>query len=67
MAQQEGVIKFELWFIQTAPLPKEVLREINAWRHLLYLTQLIGRDPARYEGYGFGNTPTSCSGIRAPG
>ncbi len=55
MAQQEGVIKFELWFIQTAPLPEEVLREINAWRHLLYLTQLIGRDPERYEGYGFGN------------
>ena len=52
---QEGVIKFELWFIQTPPLPDEPLREINAWRQMLYANQLIGRDPARYDGYGFGN------------
>ena len=55
MTQQEGVIKFELWFLQTPPLPDEVLREVNAWRQVLYANQLIGRDPARYEGYGFGN------------
>lgn len=51
----EGVIKFELWFIQTLPLPEDALGEVNAWRHLLYGTKLIGRAPERYEGYGYGN------------
>ncbi len=63
---QEGVIKFELWFIQTAPLPEEVLREINEWRRLLYLTQLIGRDPERYEGFGFGNISQRIAPFDAP-
>ena len=64
--QQEGVIKFEIWFIQTASLPEEVLREINAWRQMLYLTQLIGRDPARYDGYGFGNISQRVAPFDAP-
>ena len=55
MAEQEGVIKFELWFLQTAPLPEAVLGELGAWRQVLYEHKLIGQDPARYEGYGFGN------------
>lgn len=66
MAQQEGVIKFELWFIQTAPLPEEALREINAWRHLLYLTHLIGRDPERYDGFGYGNISQRIAPFDAP-
>ncbi len=55
MAEQEGVIKYTMQFTQTSPFPSKGLHELNAWRKILYLTQLIGQDPARYEGYGFGN------------
>lgn len=55
MSQQEGVIKFELDFTETAPLPEEDLREISAWRRIMWLLKLVGRDPARYEGLGYGN------------
>ena len=36
-------------------MPFDSLREINAWRRILYLTQLVGRDPNRYGGFGYGN------------
>ena len=36
-------------------MPYDRLREINAWRRILYLTQLLGQDPARYDGFGYGN------------
>ena len=59
MAEQEGVIKFDLdWRpgppatgvdtgIDPAPLDR--------WRARLMAAGLIGQDPARYDGYGFGN------------
>ncbi len=53
--KQEGVIKFQLEFTQTAPLPVADLAAINKWRAILYQRQLIGQDPARYGGYGYGN------------
>lgn len=31
------------------------LREINAWRKRLRDAHLLGQDPSRYDGYGFGN------------
>jgi len=37
------------------PLPAEELREINGWRHIFYLMQLIGQSPDRYRGFGYGN------------
>jgi hypothetical protein len=55
LTQSEGVIKFELEFRAAAPLPAAALREINAWRKVLYLLRLTGRDPARYGGLGYGN------------
>ncbi len=55
MSSQEGVIKFRLEFTPGSPLPAEDLQEINHWRQLLYGRRLIGQDPARYGGYGFGN------------
>lgn len=55
MAEQEGVIKFQLDFSTAAPLLNDDLSEISAWRKMLYLSQLIGQTPDRYEGYGFGN------------
>ncbi|HKK01082.1 MAG TPA: class II aldolase/adducin family protein [Desulfuromonadales bacterium] len=55
MSQREGVIKFELQFKEAPPLPAQSLREIGAWRRILWLLNLVGRDPARYEGLGYGN------------
>jgi hypothetical protein len=55
MAEQ-GVCKFELQFTAAAPVVMEVtLRELNAWRSILWRLGLIGQDPQRYGGYGFGN------------
>jgi len=55
MNQKEGVIKYQLDFNEASPLEEEQVREINAWRRIFYLLGLIGQDPARYGGYGFGN------------
>lgn len=55
MAEQEGVIKFQMRYIEGDAPTAEQIAELNAWRKLCYLTQLIGQDPARYDGYGFGN------------
>lgn len=52
---QEGVTKFDLRFSPSAPLPFDELRELNAWRTIFYRVGLIGRDPHRYGGAGFGN------------
>jgi len=56
MAQeQEGAIKFTLDF-QTAPaLPATTLAVLNGWRRVLFLLRLIGQDPQRYGGLGYGN------------
>lgn len=62
MPYDEGVIKYELDF-QAAPSPDPVLiEEINNWRTLLHQMDVIGQDPERYGGLGFGNV--SC---RMPG
>ncbi len=51
----EGVIKFQLDF-QAGPAPRPgLLRELNAWRRIFLSLGLLGQDPARYEGFGFGN------------
>ena len=55
MTEQEGAIRFRLEFTPAPPLPMEILRPLNAWRKVLHLTRLIGQDPQRYEGYGYGN------------
>ncbi len=55
LENREGVIKFQLEF-QKGPAPKEeLLQELNAWRCIFRDLGLIGQDPERYEGYGFGN------------
>ncbi len=54
-ANREGVIKFQLDF-QEGPSPsEEPLLELNAWRSIFRQLGLIGQDPTRYGGYGFGN------------
>jgi len=51
----EGVIKFQLDFADGPAPPAELLRELNAWRSIFLQLGLIGQDPRRYAGYGFGN------------
>jgi hypothetical protein len=53
--EKEGVIKFDLRFTAGPPVAQKILTELNTWRHILWKHALIGQDPARYEGYGFGN------------
>jgi ribulose-5-phosphate 4-epimerase/fuculose-1-phosphate aldolase len=53
--KEEGVIKFDLRFTTGPPIAMDTLTELNTWRQLLWKHALIGQDPARYEGYGFGN------------
>ena len=55
MASQEGVIKFNLTYTPGPAYTGPELIELNAWRAILYMNQLIGQDPERYGGYGFGN------------
>lgn len=54
MAEAEGVIKFNLSYSERA-LHEIDIRELNAWRGLLKELALIGQQPDRYDGYGFGN------------
>jgi ribulose-5-phosphate 4-epimerase/fuculose-1-phosphate aldolase len=55
MAGTEGVIKFTCEFTPAPALAYAQIAELNAWRKIMYMTALIGQDPARYGGYGFGN------------
>lgn len=54
--EQEGVIKFCLEF-DDRPflLDSSLLHELNLCRTQLLQAQLLGEDPDRYDGYGFGN------------
>ena len=52
---QEGVIKFDVRFEAAPPPPADWLRDLIAWRAALWRRGLIGVDPARYGGAGFGN------------
>jgi L-ribulose-5-phosphate 4-epimerase len=55
MSEMEGVIKYHLNH-QHKPLPANInLNPLNAWRSVLYRLQLIGQNPAKYDGLGYGN------------
>jgi len=64
MTDTEGVIKYQLDFSRSPPLTADV-RELNIWRSILHGLGLIGQNPARYQGYGFGNI--SCRDPRNAG
>ena len=51
----EGVIKYTIEHSAAPPLPASDLAALNAWRKILNQLALIGQDPARYDGVGFGN------------
>ncbi len=55
MSRAEGVIRFDLQFTPAAPLPWSELRELEGWRRVMHRLGLVGRDPARYDGAGYGN------------
>ena len=51
----EGVIKYQLYHTD-AVLPEHLnITELNAWRTILFKLNLIGQDPLRYQGLGYGN------------
>ncbi len=70
----EGVIKFQTRH-QSRPLDRgrhgDLVCRLVAWRELLARTQLVGQDPGRYGGAGYGNVsgrvgaPSSPQGARA--
>lgn len=55
MTEQEGVIKYRLSHQPEAPVVPAAVAELIAWRRILYRLDLIGEDPKRYGGFGFGN------------
>ncbi len=55
MPEREGVTKFDLRFTPGPALPGAPLALLNAWRTILFRIGLIGQDPHRYGGIGFGN------------
>lgn len=55
---QEGVIKFEVEHEQVPLEPRrygELACKLIAWREIMSMTGLVGQDPSRYEGAGYGN------------
>ena len=67
MATTEGVIKFQLEYTPGPALPYAQLRELNAWRKIMFMTALIGQDHSRYGGYGFGNVSSRLDAAALPG
>jgi ribulose-5-phosphate 4-epimerase/fuculose-1-phosphate aldolase len=70
----EGVIKFEAEHRRESIEPRiygELCCRLIAWREIMAKTQLVGQDPARYGGAGYGNVsgrvgpPSSSRGQRA--
>lgn len=58
MTTAEGAIKFRYTLDAPAPadaLDAERFAQMAAWRTILRQLDLIGRDPARYDGFAYGN------------
>jgi len=55
MSEQEGVIKYELVFQQTKPLTDHDYSSLSLWHSQFKRDKVLGQDPARYDGLGFGN------------
>jgi len=51
----EGVVKFSLEFVSSPVLTPDLVGELNGWRAVFHRLRLIGQDPGRYQGLGFGN------------
>lgn len=55
MLPVEGVIKYREEYTPGPALAREQLVELAVWRRVLYDLGMIGQDPARYDGAGYGN------------
>lgn len=66
MAGKDGIIKFDLEFSPGQPLPAGALVDLNRWRTTLLKLNLIGQDPKRYGGYGYGNISQRIPPFPAP-
>lgn len=55
MAEEEGVIKYQLEFQDAEPLLSHDFSDLTRWHHRFKTAGILGQDPGRYEGYGFGN------------
>lgn len=66
MKEREGVVKFDLEYRPSAALSRAVLAELDAWRALLHQLGLVGLDPARYGGVGYGNVSMRLPPYDAP-
>lgn len=62
----EGVIKFDLHYTVDGPVPAGELAELDSWRSQLWELRLIGQDPTRYGGYGYGNVSQRSGPVAAP-
>ena len=60
---EEGVIQFKLRHTLKEPLRWEDLQELESWRQQLRAKGLVGQDPTRYGGYGFGNLSRRLLGV----
>jgi len=54
-AMHEGIIRFTLEFAAAPALPHGEITEIEGLRQRLRGARVLGQDPDRYGGYGFGN------------
>ncbi|KKO43910.1 aldolase [Arsukibacterium ikkense] len=55
MAEQEGVIKYQLNYQVQAVLKAEEVAELSSWRQIMLQLGMLGQSPQRYDNYGFGN------------
>lgn len=55
MSEQEGVIKYQLEFREADPLLDHNYSDLNYWHRQFKAAGILGQDPKRYNGLGFGN------------
>ena len=55
MIPVEGVVKYIEEYTATPPLDPALVAELAVWRRFLWDMGLVGQDPARYDGAGYGN------------
>lgn len=51
----EGVVKYQEEWTQSPPLDSALVAELAVWRRFLWDLGMVGQDPLRYDGAGFGN------------
>lgn len=60
--QSEAVIRFACEHVRAPACEERDILELNEWRRKLRALRLVGRDPARYGGLGYGNLSRKLAG-----